>query len=166
MEKHITVLNCRLSRRVEPKRCKTTPIPSSKANIPKSGMPMTSTADSIDGSSLHFTFTISRAGAEVRRVWLKNIAGIFAGQEPEGLSTPLDDLCATMIMRPSGEMITFRLEHVNARDTFVMCMMLFAQSQGAEITGLPGEAQSGDEEDGVELVVEEAQLSSAMGSHA
>ncbi|CAE7448196.1 unnamed protein product [Symbiodinium natans] len=110
-------------------------------------------------------FRITRA-SQVRRVWLKNIAGIFAGQEPEGLSTPLDDLCATMIMRPSGEMITFRLEHVNARDTFVMCMMLFAQSQGAEITGLPGEAQSGDEEDGVELVVEEAQLSSAMGSHA
>ena len=103
--------------------------------------------------------------AEVRRVWLKNIAGIYAGQEPEGLSTPLDDLCATIAIKPSGEMITFRLEHINARDTFVMCMMLFAQSQGAEMVGLSHEGPD-EEDDGEDLVVEEARLSSAVGSQA
>ncbi|CAE7657858.1 unnamed protein product [Symbiodinium necroappetens] len=107
---------------------------------------------------------ITRA-SQVRRVWLKNIAGIYAGQEPEGLSTPLDDLCATIAIKPSGEMITFRLEHINARDTFVMCMMLFAQSQGAEMVGLSHEGPD-EEDDGEDLVVEEARLSSAVGSQA
>ena len=103
---------------------------------------------------------------KVRRILLKDVAGIFAGQQPEGLTTPLDDLCATMVVRPHCEMISFRLEHINARDTFVMCMMLFAQSQGAEMIGVPSEGQPDEEEeeaeeDGIDLVLEEAKLSSA-----
>ena len=106
--------------------------------------------------------------AKVRRILLTNIGGVFAGQEPEGLSTPLDDLCATMIIRPSREMVTFRLEHINARDTFVMCMMLFAQSQGAEMMGLPqeGEPDEEEEDDEVDLVIEDANIGSATGSQA
>ncbi|CAE7268743.1 unnamed protein product [Symbiodinium pilosum] len=112
-------------------------------------------------------FRIVRA-SQVRRILLTNIGGVFAGQEPEGLSTPLDDLCATMIIRPSREMVTFRLEHINARDTFVMCMMLFAQSQGAEMMGLPqeGEPDEEEEDDEVDLVIEDANIGSATGSQA
>ncbi|CAK9030318.1 unnamed protein product [Durusdinium trenchii] len=91
---------------------------------------------------------IARAN-QVRRLALKDIGGIFPGMELEGLRTPLDDLCATLAVRPSNEMVTFRLEHINARDTFVMCMMLFAQSQGADM-GLM-ESPEGGEDQGEEL---------------
>ncbi len=87
---------------------------------------------------------------QVRRIALKDISGIFPGAELEGidgLKTPLDDLCATMAVKPRNEMITFRLEHINARDTFVMCMLLFAQSQGAEMAENLGENQEGEGED-------------------
>mmetsp|Transcript_113562 Transcript_113562/g.315943 ORF Transcript_113562/g.315943 Transcript_113562/m.315943 type:complete len:170 (-) Transcript_113562:103-612(-) len=77
------------------------------------------------------TFRIVRAG-KVRRIPLTDIQQIHSGLEPEGLRTPLDDLCATVSVAPDGALITFRLEHINARDTFVMCMMLFAQSVGAQ----------------------------------
>mmetsp|Transcript_70615 Transcript_70615/g.199316 ORF Transcript_70615/g.199316 Transcript_70615/m.199316 type:complete len:181 (-) Transcript_70615:21-563(-) len=73
------------------------------------------------------TFRIVRAG-KIRRIPLTDIQGIHAGMEPEGLSTPLDDLCATVVVAPDGQLVTFRFEHINARDTFVMCMMLFANS--------------------------------------
>lgn len=76
-------------------------------------------------------FRIVRAG-KVRRVPLTDIQGIHAGLEPEGMTTPLDDLCATMQIAPNGDLITFRFEHINARDTFVMCMLLFAQSLAAD----------------------------------
>mmetsp|Transcript_11183 Transcript_11183/g.21049 ORF Transcript_11183/g.21049 Transcript_11183/m.21049 type:complete len:149 (-) Transcript_11183:71-517(-) len=96
-------------------------------------------------------------GDQVRRIPLSSLGGIFAGSEQlEGLTTPLDDLCATLLVRPSKEMITFRLEHINARDTFVMCMMLFAQSLGAEMAGLlQGQEDEGDEEAEEELELDE-----------
>merc|ERR1719230_707188 len=90
-------------------------------------------------------FRIVRAG-KVRRIPLTDILGIHAGAEPEGLTTPLDDLCATVAVKPDGSMITFRFEHINARDTFVMCMMLFAQSVGAG--GPEGDEQDYEEDDG------------------
>eukprot|EP00933_Yihiella_yeosuensis_P049218 TRINITY_DN4590_c1_g1_i9.p1 TRINITY_DN4590_c1_g1~~TRINITY_DN4590_c1_g1_i9.p1 ORF type:complete len:159 (-),score=34.22 TRINITY_DN4590_c1_g1_i9:114-590(-) len=90
------------------------------------------------------TLRITRGG-KVRRVPLTQIQGIHTGTEPEGLTTPLDDLCATVTLGPDGQLITFRFEHINARDTFVMCMLLFAQSVGAEMGG--GEAEEGDYEE-------------------
>merc|ERR1712014_510279 len=56
---------------------------------------------------------------KVRRIPLTDILAIHAGLEPEGLTTPLDDLCATVVVGPDGSLITFRFEHINARDTFV-----------------------------------------------
>ena len=101
---------------------------------------------------------------------MKDISGIFPG-ELEGdldLKTPLDDLCATVAVRPRNEMVTFRLEHINARDTFVMCMLLFAQSQGAEMADL-GAAEDQDEGEEVEEQVDDepvaaAGFASAVGS--
>ena len=89
------------------------------------------------------------ADVEVRRVSLKDIGGIFPGELEgvDGLKTPLDDLCATLAVKPKNEMVTFRLEHINARDTFVMCMLLFAQSQGAEMADIGMEAVDQDEEE-------------------
>ena len=45
-------------------------------------------------------------------------------------------------MAPDGALISFRFEHINARDTFVMCMMLFVQSLG----GMPQDEGEDDEE--------------------
>merc|ERR1712113_205576 len=85
-------------------------------------------------------FRIVRAG-KIRRIPLTDIVGIHAGVEPEGLTTPLDDLCATVAVAPDGALITFRFEHINARDPFVMCIMLFANS-------LRGGDEDGDYEEG------------------
>merc|ERR1712096_132805 len=51
-------------------------------------------------------------GNKVRRIPLIDMIAIHAGQEPEGLTTPLDDMCATVQVKPDGSMITFRLEHI------------------------------------------------------
>jgi hypothetical protein len=74
---------------------------------------------------------------KIRRVPLGSILAIHPGVEaPEGLRTPLDDLCATVAVGPDASLITFRFEHINARDTFVMCTLLFAQAlQGGEEEG-------------------------------
>lgn len=68
-------------------------------------------------------------------------------------------------------MVTFRLEHINARDTFVMCMLLFAQSQGAEMKDLnENQEEEGEGEDAeVEADEQDAEdggacFSSAVGS--
>mmetsp|Transcript_19453 Transcript_19453/g.53369 ORF Transcript_19453/g.53369 Transcript_19453/m.53369 type:complete len:145 (+) Transcript_19453:43-477(+) len=90
-------------------------------------------------------FRIVRGG-QVRRIPLISIMGIHVGLEPEGLTTPLDDMCATVVVGPDGSMITFRLEHINARDTFVMCMLLFIQSlRDMEVDGK--DFQVADDED-------------------
>eukprot|EP00931_Biecheleriopsis_adriatica_P120748 TRINITY_DN95847_c0_g1_i1.p1 TRINITY_DN95847_c0_g1~~TRINITY_DN95847_c0_g1_i1.p1 ORF type:complete len:167 (-),score=41.58 TRINITY_DN95847_c0_g1_i1:19-519(-) len=86
-----------------------------------------------------------RKGDQVKRIPLVGIRGIHAGTEPEGLSTPLDDLCATIVISPASQLITFRFEHINARDTFVMCMLLFAQSLGAEMGGAEEEGEYEEE---------------------
>mmetsp|Transcript_91011 Transcript_91011/g.241719 ORF Transcript_91011/g.241719 Transcript_91011/m.241719 type:complete len:151 (-) Transcript_91011:148-600(-) len=91
-------------------------------------------------------FRIARSG-KVRRVPLKDCTGIHAGTEPEGISTPLDDLCATVVVGPDGSLISFRFEHINARDTFVMCMTLFANSAGARLGGDGEASEEEDEED-------------------
>merc|ERR1719469_1827666 len=58
------------------------------------------------------TFRIVRGG-KIRRVALMDIRAIHVGLEPEGLTTPLDDLCATVVINPEGALLTFRFEHIN-----------------------------------------------------
>lgn len=74
------------------------------------------------------TFSI-KVGNQKRSIKLKDIEEIHAGDEQiEGVTTPLDDLCATLALK-SDDCITFRLNDVNARDTFVMCLLMFCNHQ-------------------------------------
>ena len=94
---------------------------------------------------------------------MKDISGIFPGEGDLDLKTPLDDLCATVAVKPRNEMVTFRLEHINARDTFVMCMLLFAQSQGAEMADLGAEDQDDEGEEEAEEQVDDEHAVAAAG---
>lgn len=67
-------------------------------------------------------------GAQARRIELKDITEIQCGAEVEGIDTPLDDLCATIMME-GGDCITFRMSDLNNRDTFVMCLTNFCNNQ-------------------------------------
>mmetsp|Transcript_144389 Transcript_144389/g.254592 ORF Transcript_144389/g.254592 Transcript_144389/m.254592 type:complete len:153 (+) Transcript_144389:115-573(+) len=103
-------------------------------------------------------FRIVRAN-KIRRVPLTDFMGIHTGCEPEGLATPLDDLCATLAVAPTGHLITFRFEHINARDTFVMCMLLFAQSLQQD----DGFDDGGEYGDDVDAQQEEGSADSGSG---
>lgn len=65
-----------------------------------------------------------------RSIPLRDIEEIHAGEATEEIQiqTPLDDLCATLML-PSDESITFRLNDINERDTFVMCLLMFCNNQ-------------------------------------
>ena len=69
-----------------------------------------------------------KAGSQIRKIPLREIEEIHAGMEPPDIDTPLDDLCATLALA-STECISFRLPDIAARDTFVMCMLMFANAQ-------------------------------------
>jgi len=70
------------------------------------------------------TFSIKVSGQK-RKILLKDIEEIHSGSERiEGVDTPLDELCATLML-VSDDCITFRLNDVNARDTFIMCLLMF-----------------------------------------
>jgi len=70
------------------------------------------------------TFSIKVSGQK-RNILLKDIEEIHPGAELiEGVDTPLDELCATLML-VSDDCITFRLNDINARDTFIMCLLMF-----------------------------------------
>uniref|UniRef100_A0A7S4QV48 ISP1 C-terminal domain-containing protein n=1 Tax=Alexandrium monilatum TaxID=311494 RepID=A0A7S4QV48_9DINO len=74
------------------------------------------------------TFSI-KVGTQKKSILLKEIEEIHAGaEEIDGVTTPLDELCATLMLK-SGDCITFRLSDINARDTFVMCLLMFCNHQ-------------------------------------
>mmetsp|Transcript_55313 Transcript_55313/g.177348 ORF Transcript_55313/g.177348 Transcript_55313/m.177348 type:complete len:236 (+) Transcript_55313:106-813(+) len=74
------------------------------------------------------TFSI-KVGTQKRNIKLKDVEEIHAGAETiDGVNTPLDDLCATLMLA-SDDCITFRLNDINARDTFVMCLLMFCNHQ-------------------------------------
>eukprot|EP00930_Biecheleria_cincta_P004638 TRINITY_DN105557_c0_g1_i1.p1 TRINITY_DN105557_c0_g1~~TRINITY_DN105557_c0_g1_i1.p1 ORF type:complete len:232 (-),score=51.60 TRINITY_DN105557_c0_g1_i1:29-643(-) len=64
---------------------------------------------------------------QTRTIALRDIDEIAPGAEVEGISTPLDELCATLLL--TDDCITFRFVDLNARDTFVMCLLMFCNSQ-------------------------------------
>eukprot|EP00440_Ansanella_granifera_P030845 gb/GFBE01033498.1/.p1 GENE.gb/GFBE01033498.1/~~gb/GFBE01033498.1/.p1 ORF type:complete len:195 (+),score=50.89 gb/GFBE01033498.1/:1-585(+) len=68
-----------------------------------------------------------KVGTQTRNIALRDIDEIAAGAEVEGISTPLDDLCATLML--TDDCITFRFPDLNSRDTFVMCVLMFCNSQ-------------------------------------
>jgi hypothetical protein len=69
-----------------------------------------------------------KAGGQTREIRLQDIAEIGAGTEVPDIDTPLDDLCATLMLA-TEDCITFRMVDLNARDTFVMCLGMFCNSQ-------------------------------------
>mmetsp|Transcript_96429 Transcript_96429/g.152513 ORF Transcript_96429/g.152513 Transcript_96429/m.152513 type:complete len:226 (-) Transcript_96429:120-797(-) len=69
-----------------------------------------------------------KAGGQTREIGLKEIVEICCGTEVQDIETPLDDLCATLMLA-SEDCITFRLEDMNARDTFIMCLGMFCNNQ-------------------------------------
>ncbi|CAJ1358485.1 unnamed protein product [Effrenium voratum] len=68
-----------------------------------------------------------KVGSQTRSIALRDIDEIAAGADVEGISTPLDELCATLML--SDDCITFRFADLNGRDTFVMCLLMFCNSQ-------------------------------------
>eukprot|EP00747_Dinoflagellata_sp_TGD_P166143 gnl/TRDRNA2_/TRDRNA2_188458_c0_seq1.p1 gnl/TRDRNA2_/TRDRNA2_188458_c0~~gnl/TRDRNA2_/TRDRNA2_188458_c0_seq1.p1 ORF type:complete len:220 (+),score=59.56 gnl/TRDRNA2_/TRDRNA2_188458_c0_seq1:122-781(+) len=69
-----------------------------------------------------------KAGSQTREIKLTDISEIHAGAEVEGLDTPLDEMCATLMLA-SEDCITFRMQDINSRDTFVMCLLMFCNGQ-------------------------------------
>lgn len=60
-----------------------------------------------------------------RDIKLVDVDEINVGTDvPEGVTTPVDELCATLMLA-SGDCITFRFGDLNARDVFVMCLLMF-----------------------------------------
>mmetsp|Transcript_12968 Transcript_12968/g.34717 ORF Transcript_12968/g.34717 Transcript_12968/m.34717 type:complete len:227 (-) Transcript_12968:112-792(-) len=71
-----------------------------------------------------------KAGTAQRTIKLKQVEEIHPGADVEGtlgIDTPLDDLCATLMLA-EGDCITFRLQDINDRDTFVCCLLMFCNS--------------------------------------
>jgi len=69
-----------------------------------------------------------KAGSQQRKIALKEIDEIHSGTEVEGIDTPLDELCATLMLT-TEDCITFRMVDITARDTFVMCLHMFCNQQ-------------------------------------
>lgn len=68
-------------------------------------------------------------GTQTRAIKLVDFDQIFIGTDcPDDLTTPLDELCCTIALE-SGDCISFRFTDLNQRDTFVMCMTMFVNSQ-------------------------------------
>lgn len=66
-----------------------------------------------------------RLNGRSRKILMKEVEEVIAGADVEGISTPLDDLCTTVVMS-SGECITFRCADVEERDTLTMCLTIFS----------------------------------------
>jgi len=69
-----------------------------------------------------------KAGGQTRDIMLKEIAEIVAGTEVQDIDTPLDELCATLML-VTEDCITFRMVDMNSRDTFIMCLLMFCNNQ-------------------------------------
>lgn len=67
-----------------------------------------------------------KMGSASRRIALTDLDEIHAGAEDvEDINTPLDELCATLFLS-SGDAISFRLVDIEERDTFILCLTMFA----------------------------------------
>jgi len=91
-----------------------------------------------DGSLKSCTASMSRSLDQLRikvksssrSIMLKDIEEIHAGADVDDvqIQTPLDEMCATLML-PDEESITFRMNDINDRDTFVMCLLMFCNNQ-------------------------------------
>lgn len=72
-------------------------------------------------------FVIELKGS-VRQIPLSEMAEVYQGKEPEDLETPLDDLCATVMLQ-SQECISFHFADIPAREHFAMCLQILVDGQ-------------------------------------
>mmetsp|Transcript_10892 Transcript_10892/g.29098 ORF Transcript_10892/g.29098 Transcript_10892/m.29098 type:complete len:275 (+) Transcript_10892:163-987(+) len=72
-------------------------------------------------------FVIELKGS-VRKIPLSEMAEVYQGKEPEDLETPLDDLCATVMLQ-SQECISFHFADIPAREHFAMCLQILVDGQ-------------------------------------
>lgn len=79
---------------------------------------------SFDRKLRNYKIVISR---ETRSIPLTRFREVFQGTEPEDIATPLDELCATLML-DSGECLSFRFEDVAERENFAMCLSIIVDS--------------------------------------
>mmetsp|Transcript_77339 Transcript_77339/g.127780 ORF Transcript_77339/g.127780 Transcript_77339/m.127780 type:complete len:210 (-) Transcript_77339:14-643(-) len=75
---------------------------------------------SFDRKLRHYNIVISK---ETRSIPLSKFREVFQGTEPDDIATPLDELCATMVL-DSGECLSFRFKDVAEREHFAMCLQI------------------------------------------
>lgn len=75
---------------------------------------------SFDRKLRNYNIVISK---ETRSIPLAKFREVFQGTEPEDIATPLDELCATMVLE-SGECLSFRFKDVAERENFAMCLQI------------------------------------------
>lgn len=68
-----------------------------------------------------------KVGAHTRSIELPDIDKICVGQQVEGVSTPLDEFCVTLMLA-SEDCITFRFDNHEARDVFAACLHMICNS--------------------------------------
>lgn len=84
------------------------------------------------------TFRI-KVGDSERKIPIKDIEQMITGNDSkehpilQTIDTPLDDLCVTLALG-SETCISFRMKDIEQRDTFIMCMMTFANAQRSPFT--------------------------------
>lgn len=75
---------------------------------------------SFDRKLRNYNIVISK---ETRTIELKKFREVLQGLEPDDIATPLDELCATVILE-NGECLTFRFKDVPEREHFAMCLQI------------------------------------------
>mmetsp|Transcript_12006 Transcript_12006/g.28733 ORF Transcript_12006/g.28733 Transcript_12006/m.28733 type:complete len:233 (-) Transcript_12006:110-808(-) len=82
-------------------------------------------ACSLDKRLKHFVIELK---GSVRRIALSELTEVYQGNEPEDIETPLDELCATLMLE-SGECISFSFEDISSRERFAMCLQILVDGQ-------------------------------------
>mmetsp|Transcript_87446 Transcript_87446/g.167666 ORF Transcript_87446/g.167666 Transcript_87446/m.167666 type:complete len:240 (-) Transcript_87446:90-809(-) len=97
-----------------------------KMNVMKANGQLTTCSVSLTRSLDELKVKVS---GQTRNIPLTDIEEMHAGTEAPDVDTPLDDMCATLMLA-SGDCISFRLSDINSRDTFILCLTMFCNNQG------------------------------------
>mmetsp|Transcript_56209 Transcript_56209/g.147270 ORF Transcript_56209/g.147270 Transcript_56209/m.147270 type:complete len:129 (-) Transcript_56209:20-406(-) len=81
------------------------------------------------------TLMLARSGkkdARTRAVPLESVEKIWFGEDAASdVELPLDDLCVALLLENSS--LCFRLEDLEERDTFALCLTMFVDGRKAEV---------------------------------
>jgi len=81
---------------------------------------LTTCTCSFDRKLRNYNLLISKKMRSISLAWIKEV---FQGVEPLGIATPLDELCATIMLK-CGEHLSFRFAHVKERECFSLCLQM------------------------------------------